>query len=104
MQAPLIELHTGTYCISKGNDRERELERLVEAAAYAHSLGLSVNAGHGINLENVHGILNIPHLDTLNIGHSIVARAVFVGLEEAVREMLLHMAKYAALDDPAKKP
>lgn len=104
VQAPLIELHTGTYCISKGNDRERELERLVEAAAYAHSLGLSVNAGHGINLENVHGILNIPHLDTLNIGHSIVARAVFVGLEEAVREMLLHMAKYAALDDPAKKP
>ncbi|MEM7391688.1 MAG: pyridoxine 5'-phosphate synthase [Verrucomicrobiota bacterium] len=86
--APCIELHTGTFCEADGAGAERELNRLIESAERAESLGLQVNAGHGINLDNIASILKIPHLDTLNIGHSIVARSIFVGLEEAVREML----------------
>ena len=92
--APFIELHTGTYCDATGSVASAELERLIRGAKLAHSLGLTVNAGHGINLHNISGILEIPHLDTLNIGHSIVAHAVFVGLEAAVREMLKSMSKY----------
>ncbi|HEY8241265.1 MAG TPA: pyridoxine 5'-phosphate synthase, partial [Kiritimatiellia bacterium] len=91
---PFVELHTGTYCEARGDAAHRELDRLVDAARRAYGLGLKVNAGHGINLDNVAGILEIPHLDTLNIGHSIVARALFVGMEEAVREMLAAMAGY----------
>ncbi len=85
--APVIELHTGTYCESEGPAAERELARLCEAGRYAVSCGLQVNAGHGIHLGNVAPILAIPGLHTLNIGHSIVARALFCGLEQAVREM-----------------
>jgi len=70
------------------------LRRLIEGARIAQGLGLKVNAGHGINLDNIGGILRMPFLDTLNIGHSIVARAVFVGLREAVREMKRAMAAY----------
>ncbi len=92
--APYIELHTGTFCDATGAAAEAELQRLIEGARLAHRLGLKVNAGHGINLDNLHGILRIPHLDTLNIGHSIIARAVFVGLREAVAEMLRGMAAY----------
>jgi pyridoxine 5-phosphate synthase len=103
MQVPFIELHTGTYCDSKGSEKERESERLFEAASRAHTLGLNVNAGHGINLDNIDGILAIPHLNTLNIGHSIVARAVFVGLESAVKEMLSRMENYAATSDGSIK-
>jgi pyridoxine 5-phosphate synthase len=64
------------------------------AAEAGHCQGLGINAGHGLNTANVAGILAVPHLDTLNIGHSIVARAVMVGLERAVREMLAEMAAY----------
>jgi pyridoxine 5-phosphate synthase len=85
---PCIELHTGTYCDSVGDEADRELERLISGAELAHELGIKVNAGHGINLDNIDGIMKIPHLDTLNIGHSIIARAVFAGIEGAVREML----------------
>lgn len=92
--APTIELHTGTYCDAGPGRREDELERLRSSAVRAHELGLKVNAGHGLNLENIGPLLDIPHLDTLNIGHSIVARSVFVGLKEAVREMLEAMAAY----------
>ena len=92
--AAAIELHTGTYCDAEPADRAGHLEQLVRAAEQAHSLGLKVNAGHGINLENLPGILEIPHLDTLNIGHSIVCRSVFQGLENAVREMLEAMQGY----------
>jgi pyridoxine 5-phosphate synthase len=93
--ATCIELHTGTFCNATGAMADRELDRLVQAAEYAHGLGLQVNAGHGINMENIGCILAMPHLDTLNIGHSIVARAVFVGLDAAVREMLAAMSAYA---------
>lgn len=86
--APCIELHTGTYCDASEAEAEEELERLIRGSDLAHELGLKVNAGHGINLENIDGIIKIPHLDTLNIGHSIIARAVFVGIEGAVSEML----------------
>jgi len=91
---PCIELHTGHYCDAAGLIADRELSRLVQAAGEAHRLGLQVNAGHGIHLGNLPGILRIPHLHTLNIGHSIVARAIFVGIERAVREMIEAMTAY----------
>ena len=92
--ARCIELHTGTYCGSDGSARSRELTRLVAAARQAAAIGMQVNAGHGITLENIAGILEVPHLDTLNIGHSIVCDAVFAGLREAVARMLRGMAEY----------
>ncbi len=89
--APYIELHTGAYAEQTRSARELELGRLIAAARRAHELGIKVNAGHGLSLDNVGPILKIPHLDTLNIGHSIVCHALFVGLEQAVREMLEKM-------------
>jgi pyridoxine 5-phosphate synthase len=86
--APYIELHTGAYAEQTGPAREAELQRLIQAAQHAHTLGLKVNAGHGLTLENVTPILALPHLDTLNIGHSIVCDALFIGLYEATRAML----------------
>ena len=86
--APVVELHTGKYCDVAGAERAAELRRLVEAAQYGFRAGLRINAGHGLNYENLPAFLAaVPHLDTLNIGHSIVARAVLVGMERAVREM-----------------
>ena len=86
--APVVELHTGKYCDLSGEAREVELLRLVAAAQHGHNIGLQINAGHGLNYENLSTFLQaVPHLDTLNIGHSIVARAVMVGMERAVREM-----------------
>ena len=96
--APFIELHTGTYCDAAGAAAEEELERLVSGAATAHALGLRVNAGHGINLHNIDAIMNMPFLDTLNIGHSIVAHAVMVGLPVAVQAMRARMAEYRVGD------
>ena len=86
--APVIELHTGAYANLQGSERAAELERLVNAAEYAGSLGLTVNAGHGLDYENVTAIKALPGLNELNIGHSIIARALFVGISEAVAEML----------------
>jgi pyridoxine 5-phosphate synthase len=94
MGAPVVELHTGRYCNAGAGDAAAELDRLVEAAREAHRRGLQVNAGHGINLDNMGGILEMPHLDTLNIGHSIVARAILVGMENAVKEMLAACGRY----------
>lgn len=91
---PYIELHTGAYCEARGAAADDELQRLLDGARLAHRLGLRVNAGHGINLDNLPGILRLPHLDTLNIGHSIVASAVMIGLETAVRAMRAGMAAY----------
>jgi pyridoxine 5-phosphate synthase len=92
--ARCIELHTGTFCDARGRAADRELRRLVAAAEQAHGIGLQVNAGHGISMANIGRILRVPFLDTLNIGHSIVCRAVIVGLRAAVREMRLAMAAY----------
>lgn len=90
--ARVIELHTGSFCDATNPDEaERLLQKLIYGATVAQALGMQVNAGHGIHLDTLAGILKIPHLDTLNIGHSIIARAVFVGLENAVREMLAAM-------------
>lgn len=85
--APAVELHTGAYADAEEKDRERELARLVEAARVGESLGLRVNAGHGLHFHNVEPVATIPQIRELNIGHAIVARAVFSGLGEAVREM-----------------
>jgi pyridoxine 5-phosphate synthase len=91
--APCIELHTGAYAEHTGAAREFELRRLMDAAERAHAAGLQVNAGHGLTLDNIGPILELPHLDTLNIGHSIVCHAVYVGLEKAVRAMLERIAQ-----------
>lgn len=82
-----IEIHTGGYCNAHGAERDRELSAIARAAAYAQSLGLEVHGGHGLNYENVTPICHIPEIVELNIGHSVIARAVIVGIEQAVREM-----------------
>ena len=84
---PVVELHTGTYADAPGPQREAELARLRDAAAYAASLGLRVHAGHGLSYHNVQAIAAIPEIVELNIGHAIVAQAVFDGLGPAVRRM-----------------
>ncbi len=95
--ARVVELHTGSFCDATDPAKaEMLLKKLIGGAQCAHDLGLQVNAGHGINLANIAGILKMPHLDTLNIGHSIIARAVFHGLENAVREMIAAMSEYKA--------
>lgn len=93
--ADFIEMHTGEYA-NAGTESAvtAELKKLAAAADLAHKLGLRVNAGHGLNYQNTRGIFVVPHLETLNTGHSIVSRAVFVGLRQAVREMLDLMAGY----------
>ncbi|MDP8983971.1 MAG: pyridoxine 5'-phosphate synthase [Pseudomonadota bacterium] len=85
--APVIELHTGAFAAAAGAAHAREFERLRAAAKLAASLGLTVNAGHGLNYHNVEPIAAIPEIVELNIGHAIVARAIFDGLGKAVREM-----------------
>jgi pyridoxine 5-phosphate synthase len=85
--APVIELHTGAYAESEGAQRARELQRVRDAARHAHSIGLIVNAGHGLNYHNVTPIAAIPEIVELNIGHAIIAHAVFAGLAGAVRDM-----------------
>ncbi|MBF0370918.1 MAG: pyridoxine 5'-phosphate synthase [Magnetococcales bacterium] len=86
--APVIELHTGAYADAKTlAERDHELKKLQEAAALGQTLGLEVNAGHGLNYFNVQEVAAIPGLVELNIGHAIIARALLSGMEEAVREM-----------------
>lgn len=94
--AQFIELHTGAFAehFNRKQERQQELERLVAAARQAHALGLRVNAGHGLNYQNLTALLAVPHLVELNIGHSIISRSVVVGLAMAVREMLLLMKDY----------
>jgi pyridoxine 5-phosphate synthase len=105
-----IELHTGQFAelfsekrnmaagqAARGDARPTEaseLQRLVAGAEQAHALGLKVNAGHGLSCENLPALFRVPHLVELNIGHSLVSRAVFVGIETAVREMLAAMENY----------
>jgi pyridoxine 5-phosphate synthase len=85
--APVIELHTGTYANARGAAQAREFERLKAAAQLAVNLGIIVNAGHGLDYHNVEPIAALPQIVELNIGHAIVARAVFDGLPKAVRDM-----------------
>ena len=91
--ADFVELHTGTFANARHELEEvAEIKKLTTAAELAHKLGVRVNAGHGLNYQNTPAILAVPHLETLNTGHSIMARALFVGLQQAVREMLALMA------------
>jgi len=89
--ADMVELHTGAFANAQHGPQMEEFQRLCDASNLAQSLGLQVNAGHGINYTNIALIRDVPHLEELNIGHSIVARALFVGLDAAVREMLTVM-------------
>ena len=94
--AQFIELHTGAFAgaFNRKKARQQELERLQRAAHQAHELRLKVNAGHGLNYRNVQLLLQVPHLEELNIGHSIISRAIVVGLAAAVKEMLFQMQNY----------
>ncbi|MDH5299943.1 MAG: pyridoxine 5'-phosphate synthase [Gammaproteobacteria bacterium] len=85
--APVIEIHTGHYAEYSGDAQREEFERIRAAASFAHAQGLYVNAGHGLHYHNVKPIAQLPEFRELNIGHAIIARAVFVGLQTAVREM-----------------
>lgn len=86
--APTIELHTGAYADAETAEAQQvELQRIIKGTEYAASKGLVVNAGHGLNLENVAPIAAIPQIHELNIGHSIIAESVFVGLTQAVKDM-----------------
>ncbi|HUL40547.1 MAG TPA: pyridoxine 5'-phosphate synthase [Burkholderiales bacterium] len=94
--APDIEIHTGHYADAPNKARQqKELQRIRSAVAYANKLGLNVNAGHGLHYQNVQKIAAIPHIVELNIGHAIVARALFTGWQAAVREMKSIMLKAA---------
>jgi len=85
--APVVELHTGAYAEARGERRAAELHRIATAARHAAAAGLVVNAGHGLHYHNVQPVAVLPQIVELNIGHAIVARAVFTGLADAVREM-----------------
>jgi len=89
--APVVELHTGSYADAGESAVETEYQRIVSAAEYGDSIGLQINAGHGLHYQNVKPIVRIPQLVELNIGHSIVAQALFVGLHKAVADMLALM-------------
>jgi pyridoxine 5-phosphate synthase len=85
--APCVEIHTGHYADAHGAEQQALLEKLVESISYAYEKGLQVNAGHGLNYHNVQTIAAIPQLSELNIGHAIIADAVFNGLANSIREM-----------------
>jgi pyridoxine 5-phosphate synthase len=90
--APVVELHTGSYANAYGTARRAmEFQRLTLAAVRAHELGMKVNAGHGINYVNIDEVRTVPHLNELNIGHSIMSRSMFTGIREAVSEMKARM-------------
>jgi pyridoxine 5-phosphate synthase len=95
--AQFIELHTGAFAegFAQPKAREAELQRLTDAALLGRELGLQVNAGHGLNYENLATLLRVPHLVELNIGHSLVSRAILTGLRAAVRDMLDIMSAYS---------
>ena len=85
--ADAIEIHTGAYCNARGRKQRQEIEKIKKAAKFARSLGLRVFAGHGLNYQNVKNVAAVAEIEELNIGHSIIARAVFKGLETAVKDM-----------------
>ncbi len=86
--APVVEIHTGKYADAANVPQQtQELARIQRAATHAYGLGMQVNAGHGLNYHNVQPIVAIPHIRELNIGHAIIAEALFIGLEQAVKKM-----------------
>ena len=86
--APVVELHTGRYAdATTADEQQHELQRIVRAASYGHGIGLKVNAGHGLHFGNVAAIAAIPEIGELNIGHALVAEAIFMGWENTIREM-----------------
>ena len=85
--ADAIEIHTGSYANARGPQKEKELCRIRKAACLGHGLGLKIHAGHGLNYENIFPLLEVPEILEFNIGHSIISRAVFVGIARAVQEM-----------------
>jgi len=85
--APVVELHTGRYADTSGREQQRERDRIAEATRIGNELGLTIHAGHGLHYENVSAIAAMPRIVELNIGHAIIARAVFDGIGAAVREM-----------------
>ena len=89
--APVVELHTGSYCHVQGREREAELKRLQEAAVLAESLGLECHAGHGLTYDTVGPVAAIPTIAELNIGHFLIGEAIFSGLESAIRRMRARM-------------
>jgi pyridoxine 5-phosphate synthase len=92
-KATFIELHTGAFAEARSEEKQqRELDKLIRAAQHAHARGLRVNAGHGLDYHNVHLMHQVPFAEELNIGHAIVARAVMVGLDRAVRDMVALLA------------
>jgi pyridoxine 5-phosphate synthase len=85
--APVVELHTGAYANASGDERERLLQKICDAAAYGESIGLEIHAGHGLTYDNVKPIAAIPQVKELNIGHFLIGEAIFVGLEASIRRM-----------------
>ena len=85
--APVIELHTGSYCEATGDQRVIELDKIRRAAEYGSALGLEVHAGHGLNFDTVGAIAEIPEFMELNIGHFLVGEAIFIGFEAAIKHM-----------------
>ena len=93
VKAPVVEIHTGHYADYQGEQQQQEFERIKEGVLYARSLGLAVNAGHGLHYHNVEPIAALEAIEELNIGHAIIAHALFVGLPQAVKEMKYLMLK-----------
>jgi pyridoxine 5-phosphate synthase len=91
--APVVELHTGAYCEAEGAQRERELRRLVDAAAHAEAVGLECHAGHGLSFDTVAAVASIPTILELNIGHFLMGEAIFGGLDSAIKRMRALMNK-----------
>jgi pyridoxine 5-phosphate synthase len=87
VKAPVIEIHTGHYADFQGEKQQQEFLRIKEGVEYARSLGLHVNAGHGLHYHNVRPVAALPDVEELNIGHAIIAQALFIGLPAAVKEM-----------------
>ena len=97
--APVVELHTGCYASAKNPEQQaEELARIRQAAHYAHSAGLQVNAGHGLNFYNVEAICAVPEIVELNIGHSIIAQGLFTGLAQTVKDLkqVMRQARFQA--------
>ncbi|MBR00952.1 MAG: pyridoxine 5'-phosphate synthase [Verrucomicrobiales bacterium] len=95
----MIELHTGAFALSTGEEHLAELKRLQSGAELGNSLGLQVNAGHGIHLENLSEVFAVKYLKELNVGHTLVSKAIFIGFREAVQEMRNAMNQYSGLNE-----